>query len=110
MRVGNVVKVLPNESTTVAVTVALPDVAKCRDVPEPSASCSVIELTGQVWKFTGLLVTPPTEAEIWVMPGSLAVANTWLVRSPDALVFSFAIVVLACDQVNGPTAAVTSTP
>ena len=55
VRVGNVVRVLPSESFTVARTVAVPDVAKFRELPEPSASCSVIELTGHVWKSTGLL-------------------------------------------------------
>ena len=76
VRVGNVVRVLPSESFTVARTVAVPDVAKFRELPEPSASCSVIELTGHVWKSTGLLITPATDAEIWVRPGSFAVATT----------------------------------
>ena len=107
---GTPVRVVPSVSVTVAVMLALEPLLMEMAFPEPPETAKVTDLTGQVRKSTGLLVTPAVDAEIWVIPGVLAVACTWLLSSPLAPVFNFTTAVSACVQVNGPTVGVTSIP
>lgn len=107
---GTPVMVVPLVSITTAVNVFEPLLLKAKELTGVLSASSVICCTAQVRKFMGTLVVPPTETNIGLVPGVLAVTWAWFASSPVAVVLRVPTAAVDSCQVGIPTVAEISTP